>query len=100
MKEAVRLARDMRPDLAIEGPIQYDAAVDPTIAQQKVHFSDGRDGRIKVLLRRPYHIMPMMAMALPVHSTCLFMETRENVAHTPSTLQHRQFICGRGLGMI
>ena len=28
VKEAVRLARELRPDLALEGPIQYDAAVD------------------------------------------------------------------------
>lgn len=38
--EATRLARERRPDLAIEGPIQYDAAVDPTVAKKKLPESD------------------------------------------------------------
>lgn len=36
VKEAVRLVRQDRPDLAVEGPIQYDAAVDPVVAAVKV----------------------------------------------------------------
>lgn len=36
VREATRLAREKRPDLLIEGPIQYDAAVDPTVAVQKM----------------------------------------------------------------
>ncbi|MCB9598168.1 MAG: phosphate acetyltransferase [Sandaracinaceae bacterium] len=36
VKEAVRLARELRPDLALEGPIQYDAAVDASVAQSKL----------------------------------------------------------------
>lgn len=36
VREATRLAREKRPDLQIEGPIQYDAAVDPVVAQQKM----------------------------------------------------------------
>ncbi|MCB0153506.1 MAG: phosphate acetyltransferase [Anaerolineae bacterium] len=36
VREATRLAREKRPDLLIEGPIQYDAAVDPTVAAQKM----------------------------------------------------------------
>lgn len=34
--EATKLAKERRPDLMIEGPIQYDAAVDPAIAAQKI----------------------------------------------------------------
>ncbi|MEJ2715699.1 MAG: phosphate acetyltransferase [Deltaproteobacteria bacterium] len=34
--QATRLARERRPDLEIEGPIQYDAAVDPTVARIKM----------------------------------------------------------------
>jgi len=34
--EATNLAKERRPDLMIEGPIQYDAAVDPSIAAQKM----------------------------------------------------------------
>lgn len=34
--EATRIARELRPDLPIEGPIQYDAAVDNAVAQTKL----------------------------------------------------------------
>lgn len=33
---ATQLVKEQRPDLLVEGPIQYDAAVDPVIAAQKV----------------------------------------------------------------
>ena len=33
--EATRLVRQRRPDLLVEGPIQYDAAIDPTVAATK-----------------------------------------------------------------
>lgn len=36
VREATRLARELRPDLPIEGPIQYDAAVDPDVARTKL----------------------------------------------------------------
>ena len=34
--EATRLAKDMAPDLLLEGPIQYDAAIDPDVAMTKM----------------------------------------------------------------
>ncbi|MCN0152156.1 phosphate acetyltransferase [Salinispora arenicola] len=34
--EATRRVRERRPDLLIEGPIQYDAAIDPTVAATKL----------------------------------------------------------------
>ena len=34
--EATRLAREKNPDLLIEGPIQYDAAVDQDVARKKM----------------------------------------------------------------
>lgn len=34
--EATRRVRERRPDLLIEGPIQYDAAIDPTVAAAKL----------------------------------------------------------------
>lgn len=34
--EATRLAKELRPDLAIEGPLQYDAAVDAGVAKTKM----------------------------------------------------------------
>jgi phosphate acetyltransferase len=36
VREATRIARERRPDLAIEGPIQYDAAVDASVAKSKL----------------------------------------------------------------
>ncbi len=34
--EATRIARERAPELLIEGPIQYDAAIDPEVAQKKL----------------------------------------------------------------
>lgn len=48
--EAVRLAREARPDLALEGPIQYDAAVDPAVAKQKVKSESRVAGRANVCI--------------------------------------------------
>jgi phosphate acetyltransferase len=39
VRQAVQIARQLRPDLQLEGPIQYDAAVDPAVAAQKLPAS-------------------------------------------------------------
>lgn len=36
VREATRLAREQAPELALEGPIQYDAAIDPNVARSKM----------------------------------------------------------------
>ncbi|MBE9141226.1 phosphate acetyltransferase [Nodosilinea sp. LEGE 07088] len=36
VRRAAQIARDRRPDLKLEGPIQYDAAVDAAVAAQKL----------------------------------------------------------------
>jgi phosphate acetyltransferase len=36
VREATAIARALRPDLPIEGPMQYDAAVDPDVARKKL----------------------------------------------------------------
>jgi phosphate acetyltransferase len=36
VRHAAQIAQAQRPDLMIEGPIQYDAAVDPAVAAQKL----------------------------------------------------------------
>lgn len=36
VKEATQIARELAPDLLLEGPLQYDAAIDPTVAQTKL----------------------------------------------------------------
>ncbi|MGD8206915.1 MAG: phosphate acetyltransferase, partial [Thiohalocapsa sp.] len=40
VREAVRIARGLRPDLKLEGPIQYDAAVDVGVARSKLPDSE------------------------------------------------------------
>jgi len=40
VRTATQLARERRPDLKIEGPIQYDAAIDASVARTKMPDSD------------------------------------------------------------
>ena len=40
VREATRLVRERRPDLKVEGPIQYDAAIDATVAKVKMPGSE------------------------------------------------------------
>ena len=49
VREAVRIAKERRPDLKIEGPIQYDAAVDAGVARTKLPGSEVA-GRATVLI--------------------------------------------------
>ena len=39
VRAATKIARERRPDLLLEGPIQYDAAVDPEVGAQKMQGS-------------------------------------------------------------
>ncbi len=36
VRKATQIVKERRPDLMVEGPIQYDAAVDPTVGRQKM----------------------------------------------------------------
>jgi len=49
VREATRLVRERNPGLLIEGPIQYDAAVDPGVAETKLPGSQVA-GRATVLI--------------------------------------------------
>ncbi len=40
VKEATRMAKQLRPDLKLEGPLQYDAAIDPDVAKVKLPGSE------------------------------------------------------------
>jgi len=40
VREATTMVKTMRPDLKVEGPIQYDAAVDPNVGKQKMPGSE------------------------------------------------------------
>ncbi|GIL65714.1 hypothetical protein Vafri_19393 [Volvox africanus] len=50
VEEAVALAKARRPDLKIEGPIQYDAAIDPKVAAVKVHGGSEVAGQATVFV--------------------------------------------------
>jgi phosphate acetyltransferase len=49
VRKAVAIARKRRPDLNIDGPLQYDAAIDPTVARKKMPDSKVA-GRATVLI--------------------------------------------------
>ena len=49
VREATRIVRERNPSLPVEGPIQYDAAVDPTVAATKLPNSQVA-GRATVLV--------------------------------------------------
>ncbi|WP_136193692.1 phosphate acetyltransferase [Actinomyces procaprae] len=40
VREATEIVREKAPELAVEGPIQYDAAIDPTVAAKKAPGSE------------------------------------------------------------
>lgn len=40
VREATRLVRELRPELKVDGPIQYDAAVDASVAKKKMPGSE------------------------------------------------------------
>lgn len=40
VREATRLVRERAPHLSVEGPIQYDAAIEPSVARTKLPDSD------------------------------------------------------------
>ena len=49
VRAATAIVRERRPDLLVEGPIQYDAAVDPSVAATKAPDS-AVAGRATVLI--------------------------------------------------
>jgi phosphate acetyltransferase len=49
VREATELVRERQPDLLVDGPIQYDAAVDPSVAERKAPGSR-LAGRATVLI--------------------------------------------------
>lgn len=50
VEKATEILRASAPDLAVEGPIQYDAAVDPRVAQSKVKKESRVAGKANVLV--------------------------------------------------
>ena len=50
MTEAVSLVKSTRPDIMVEGPIQYDAAIDPEVAAVKVKTHSDVAGKTTVFI--------------------------------------------------
>jgi phosphate acetyltransferase len=48
--EAVKIANELRPDLAIDGEFQLDAAINPAVAQKKVKRESPVAGRANVVI--------------------------------------------------
>jgi phosphotransacetylase len=48
--DAVKLVKEARPDLMVEGPLQYDAAIDPTVAAVKIKMPSEVAGRATVFI--------------------------------------------------
>ena len=48
--DAVKIVKDLQPDLMVEGPIQYDAAIDPAVAKVKVKAASDVAGRANVFV--------------------------------------------------
>jgi phosphate acetyltransferase len=40
VREATEIVRERRSDIPVEGPIQYDAAIEPTVAEKKMPGSE------------------------------------------------------------
>ena len=40
MRQATAIVRERNPELLVEGPIQYDAAIEPSVAKSKLPDSD------------------------------------------------------------
>ena len=49
VRQATAIVKQLRPDLKVEGPIQYDAAVDPVVGKQKMPTSEVA-GKANVLI--------------------------------------------------
>lgn len=50
VKEAVKIANELRPDLAIDGEFQLDAAISPAVAQKKVKRESKVAGKANVVI--------------------------------------------------
>lgn len=48
--DAVKIVKQQRPDLKVEGPIQYDAAIDPTVAAVKIKGGSDVAGKATVFI--------------------------------------------------
>ena len=50
MAEAVKIANELRPDLAIDGEFQLDAAINPVVARKKVNRDSKVAGKANVMI--------------------------------------------------
>lgn len=50
VKEAVRIANEKRPDLAIDGEFQFDSAINPAVAAKKVRHESRVAGKANIVI--------------------------------------------------
>ena len=50
VQHATEMLKDLHPDIKVEGPIQYDAAIDPEVASTKVKGTSEVAGKATVLI--------------------------------------------------
>ena len=89
--EAVRIAQEKRPDLKLEGPLQYDAAVDPAVAKTKVKGHSEVAGRATVCIfpsldtgNNTYKASPLLYCHMPILP--LLASCNSNVRRRPCLL--------------
>lgn len=105
--EAARLAKDMRPELFVEGPIQYDAAVDRAVAEVKIKghsdvagranvciFPDLNTGNNTYKVRELLHIM--CACTGGQHKKCFAFHDPAHRLFTYTRMSNRQCSSQRG----
>ncbi|MGE4158530.1 MAG: NADP-dependent malic enzyme [Planctomycetota bacterium] len=92
MKKATEIAKSRRPDLAIDGEMQADTAVDPVIAREIFEFSPLK-GQANVLVfpdlnsgNISYKLMQKLAGAEAIGPILLGMNKPVNVIHRGSTI--------------
>lgn len=50
MTDAVKLVHESHPNLMVDGPLQYDAAIDPTVALVKIKTASEVAGKATVFI--------------------------------------------------
>jgi phosphate acetyltransferase len=50
VRDAIRIAHEIRPDLAIDGEFQFDSAINPSVAAKKVRRESKVAGKANIII--------------------------------------------------